>query len=154
MATDENSYPCTGHLSSNADLARAVSLLKEGYSFGIVKDGRVLAAEKGSGVKPFLMAAVGVEKEIRGASLADKVVGLAVARLALYFGIASVYGRIGSIQPARELASAGVPYVFEKTVPYILNRKQDGRCPIEQMVSETSSPEETYALLMKFFKIK
>lgn len=141
-------------LSENGDLASAVRLVEYGHSLALVKDGKILAVEDGNGVRPLLAASARLGGELCGASLADRVVGVAVARLAAYFCIAAVYGKTGSESAAEELDRAGIPHEFEETVPYILNRDKNGRCPIETLALSKSTPEETYKALVEFFSDK
>lgn len=136
-----------------SDLRLGASLLKDGYSVVIVKEGRVLAVERGPGVKPLITAALKAGHDICGSCLADKVVGVAVAHLVLYFGIDAVYGKTGSKEAVEVLARENRVYVIDEVVPYIMNRSRDGRCPIETLACESSSPKETYERLCQMFGI-
>ena len=137
-------------LSQNADLAAAAEMLEKGYSAALVRGGRVLSLQRGNGIRPVLRAVAESNDDVRGASLADKVVGLAVARLTAYFGLAAVYAVVGSDSAAEELDRAGIPYEFAESVPLIMNRSGDGRCPIENLAASGGTPEDTYRVLVRF----
>lgn len=141
-------------LSQNADLAAAAEMLEKGYSAALVRGGRVLSLQRGNGIRPVLRAVAESNDDVRGASLADKVVGLAVARLAAYFGLAAVYAAIGSDPAAEELERAGIPYEFAESVPLVMNKSGNGRCPIESLAASTRTPEETYRVLVRFLSGK
>lgn len=140
-------------LQRDEDLFIAASKVLEGHAVAIARDGRVLAVEDGDGVKPLILAARKAGREARGASLADRVVGLAAARLARYYGIRSVYGLVGSEEAAADLKGAGITFVFSETVPYIMNRSRDGRCPMESLALKTSLPEETYRAIAQMLRL-
>jgi len=76
------------------DLSAARRMLETGFSAVLVKNGRILASEKGEGVKPLLLACRASGADARGSSLADKVVGVAAARVAIDVGVRAVYGHL------------------------------------------------------------
>ena len=52
-----------------------------------------------------------------------------------------------SDQAIRVFEEHGVTYTYAERVPYIINRRKDGLCPMEQTVLGTSDPEEAVELL-------
>ena len=68
---------------------------------------------------------------MRGARLADKVIGKGAAALVALGGMAEVYADLISTPALTVLRQAGIPTRFGQEVPYIINRKKDGRCPLE-----------------------
>ena len=129
------------------DLHLAASVLEQGRSVVVVKGGRVLAARDGFGLKPLLEIACSLGREMEGASLADKVVGIAVAKLAVHFGVKEVYGHVVS-EPAREeLSKKGIPLTYERLVPYIMNKDGTDLCPMERLALGAITPAELYARL-------
>lgn len=138
-------------LGEDTDLAKARKLVLSGHALALVKGGTVLYVSDGNGLRPLLEASLVLGKDAAGASLGDRVVGLAVARVALHLGVAGVYGGTGSQKAGRELDRVGVPYLFDRTVPAIMNRDGTGPCPMETLASVTETPGETYEALLRTF---
>jgi hypothetical protein len=134
-------------LTDSSDIELARSLMADN-SVVLVRNGAVLAAKSGNGVKP-LLEAVDEAGDVSGASLADRVVGVAVAKLSVYFGFSAVHGSLASEPAAAFLESAGIGISYDRLVPRILNRDRSGPCPIEAMALGTLSPEELYEALRK-----
>lgn len=120
-------------MSTASDLALARRQLDaEHRAFVLVRDGAVLATGDEYGVWELLAAADRLGEEARGASLADKVVGQAVALIVVHAGIVAVDTRVASDPAVRLLADHGIPLHAARTVPQILNRQGDGPCPMEK----------------------
>ena len=84
---------------------------------------------------------------VKGFSAADQIVGKAAALLYVRMGVAEVYAQVAS-EPARQVLSGhNVLLQYEKTVPWITNRRGDGMCPMEQTVLDISDPEEAFGAL-------
>ena len=135
------------------DLNAARCLLEKGFSAVLVKDGRILASEKGEGVKPLLMACQAAGADAQGSSLADKVVGVAAARVGIDVGVRQVYGHLMSEGAARELQDEGIVAQWDRLVPFILNRAGDGQCPMERLAMGTASPSDAHRRLLDFLKM-
>ncbi len=134
----------------NADLEYAKKALTENkLTFVIVNDKKIIAKSAERGVAPFFSA---VHLKVQGASVADKIVGKAVAFLSVYADIAAVYSPVMS-QPAYNLLREHDIYAeADTTVPMIMNRNKNGQCPIEKLIWDCNSPKEAYKVLKKKFK--
>ena len=86
---------------------------------------------------------------LRGAVVADKVIGKAAAFLLVLGGVREVFAGVISIPAAEVLENAGIPYTFEKKVQNIENRRHDGICPMESAVLSCNDAEEGYLLLQQ-----
>lgn len=75
-------------------------------------------------------------------SAADKIVGKAAALLYAYMGVKAVYAEVLSLAAENVLQDCGIMYEYGAKVDYIINRKGDGRCPMEQAVADISSPSD------------
>jgi len=136
-------------LETVSDIAIAAKALAES-SVVLVKSGRILAGKTGRGVKP-LLDAIDEAGDVCGAALADRVVGVGVAKMALLFEIAAVHAGIIS-EPARNiLVSAGISVSHDFLVPRILNRDRTGPCPVEAMSIGPIPPAELYSRLRGMF---
>ena len=79
---------------------------------------------------------------LRGAFIADKVIGKAAAALMALGGVDEVFARVIS-SPARELLErSGIKVDFLSEVPHIINRTQTGWCPLETCCFRMHTAEE------------
>jgi hypothetical protein len=76
----------------------------------------------------------------------DRVVGNAAAFLMVKILCREAYGELGSEFAAKTLKHLGISYRFDETVPYIMNNRQDGMCPMEEL-SLGKTPGEFYHAL-------
>ncbi len=89
---------------------------------------------------------------MRGALLADKVVGKGAAALMILGGIARIYTDLIS-QPALELLeAAGVPVEYVTLVPHIENRDKTGWCPVETLCRNEQTAEAILPLIDEFIR--
>lgn len=108
-------------------------------------DGKIIT-DKRRGVAPALELCLrGVD--LSGAVVADRVVGKAVALLYVYLKVATVHARVISQPALKTLTENGVECSYDQLTAYIINRKGDGRCPMEEAVSSDDSPEEAIKLI-------
>ena len=131
------------------DIQLAISLLgKEGIVFAIVKDGEVLFTSVKKGIQPFFDALELNEKgEYIGCSIADRVIGKAALMLAAYLGAKEISTPLASQHAVDAALDLDLDLNAEKVVPYIINRTQDGMCPMEKAVLGISNPENAYQTL-------
>lgn len=87
---------------------------------------------------------------LRGASVADRVIGRGAALMLVRGGVAEVYARLISLGAAEVLHRAGVRLTSDCEVPYIRNRQGDGMCPVERLTADTDSPEEACRRIGQF----
>jgi hypothetical protein len=132
-------------MSTTNDLSIARNrLIKSRLSFIIVKNGKIIAKSKSSGIKSLVDAITKYQENIVGAALADKVVGRAAILLAAKAKVSSVYAKLVSL-PALELASSlQIALIYDKTTKKILNRRKNDMCPFEKIVMNTDDPEKAY----------
>ncbi len=89
---------------------------------------------------------------MRGALLADKVVGKGAAALMILGGIARIYTDLIS-QPALELLqAAAIPVEYITLVPHIENRDKTGWCPVETLCYQETSAEAILPLIDDFIR--
>lgn len=80
-------------------------------------------------------------EQLRGAFVADRVVGKAAAALMILGGVEELYAEVVS-DPAWELLHrAGVALECGCRVPHIINRAKTGWCPLEVRCFEAETPE-------------
>jgi hypothetical protein len=115
------------------DLLQARQVLDaDQLAFVLVREGKVIATGEDYGVRELLAAVDRLGSIARGASLADKIVGQAVALIVVHAGISAVHTRVASESAVKLLQRHDVPLSAASIVPRILNRRGDGPCPMEK----------------------
>jgi len=79
------------------------------------------------------------DNPLRGASVADKVVGIGAAALMVAGGISECHTDIISTGALLLLKDAGVKYSYGSEVPEIINCTGTGRCPLETRLAPFGS---------------
>lgn len=137
----------------NKDLEIAKEILKKNnYSLVFVKNGKTLFSSKESGMNSFIEAIDKYGENLKNSSLADKVVGLAIAMLSVYIGIDSIYACIISKLGINYLKENGIPFIYEKEVKEILNKNKKEICPFEKIAMQSKTPKEAYLKIKEFIK--
>lgn len=91
---------------------------------------------------------------LRGAVLADKVVGKAAAGMMAYGGVAEVYADVMSRKALPLLDDNHIAYSYGKLVDHIVIPLGDNRCPLEEIVSSAVTAEEVVHLLRRHFSLQ
>lgn len=88
---------------------------------------------------------------LKGANVADKVIGKGASALMCLGGVERVYTDVLS-RPALELfAASGVEdVVYDHLVPGIINRAGTGLCPVETLCMPCATPSECLPLIRGF----
>jgi len=87
---------------------------------------------------------------LKGARVADKVVGKAAAALMVLGGIVQVYADVISESAADLLRRAHVEVTFGKCVPYICNRTETGPCPLEFACNHAETEYDIFLVIQDF----
>lgn len=87
---------------------------------------------------------------LKGASVADRVIGRGAALLLVKGKAAEVYALVISSGALEVLRRAGIRVSFGAEVPNIINRTGTGICPVEQLTAGTTSPDEAYQMIKSF----
>ena len=92
---------------------------------------------------------------LRGASVADKVVGKVAAALLILGGVRELFAGVVSTSALGLLKDSGIPVRFSQEVAHIVNRKGDGVCPVETLCKECTTAAQCLPLIREFVaKIK
>lgn len=127
-----------------SDIERAKAALR-GHSVAVCRAGEVMTRD-GRGIAP-LLAIASDENDLRGASVADLIVGKAAALLMVRAGVSEVYAEVMSEAGERTLSEHDIPHSCGLLVPYIIDRTGKDVCPMERAVADVSDPAEAYAVL-------
>ena len=127
------------------DVLKAKELLKDDKTLVFVKGNEIVDSTL-SGIKP-LIYFLNENKDLKGFSLADKIVGKAQAMLCIKAGIVEVYAKVLSLNGKEILEKYNIPYSYETLTDQIINHKGDDICPMEKVVKDIDDIEEAYKAL-------
>lgn len=91
---------------------------------------------------------------LRGAEMADKVVGKGAAALMVLGGVARLHADVLSEPALGMLERYGVAVEYDVLVPFIENRTKTGWCPVETLCRDTETPEACLPLIRTFLQEK
>jgi hypothetical protein len=132
------------------DLEKAKKKLNENnLSLVIIKNLDLIFETSSQGIKSFLETIERFKKKLEGASVADKVVGKAIALLCVYSKIKEIYAKTLSEQGEEILKKYLIKYEYDYLVKKILNRNGTDICPFEKLVLDISEPEKAFVKLNK-----
>lgn len=100
-----------------------------------------------NGIKPVISKLNEDLHFFNGLSVADKIVGKASAMLLTLSGVNEVYAEILSVSGKEIFEKYGIKYEYGQLVDYIVNRKGDGMCPMEETVKDINDLHEAYEAL-------
>ena len=125
-------------------------LIEENLSLVIVKNEKIIFETETRGISGFLQAIEKLNQNLSGASIADKIIGVAAAKLCVYSSVSSVFAITVSEGGIRILQDNNVLFFFEKKVTKILNHGKTDVCPFEKLAMDSRSSEEAYDKLRSF----
>jgi len=129
---------------SDLDIAKS-RLYENDLTLTIVKKGEVLFETGSHRISGFLGAIEQLGAGLKGASVADRVAGKAIALLCVYAGIREVYAEVLSRKAKAVFEENGIPCEGKALVDNILDLTRSGVCPFEKAASDISDPEKAYA---------
>ena len=89
---------------------------------------------------------------LRGAFIADKVVGKGAAALMVLGGVEGLFADVVSRAALDLFAAAGKAVAYTVAVPHIINRADDGICPVERLCAEAQTAGECLPLIEGFIR--
>ncbi len=135
------------------DFDLAKNLIADGeYACIVVKKGEAIYTSKERGIFPLFEAKEILKIDLRGASLADRIVGKAAAMIAVESGIISIHGQVMSENAVKYIQSHEIGYSYDKWAEYIKNREQTGMCPVETRAITTDDYRELEIKVRDFLK--
>ena len=129
---------------------RARTMLNNGQAECVLlRDGNIIAVERGHGVSPLMKLSEREHNSFRGCTIVDKVIGRAAAFIAIDGGAAHVHGEVMSEDAQALLERHGITTSCTLKVHRILNQTRDGLCPLEQSVLGHEDTSEALQALRK-----
>lgn len=126
-----------------------IELLRNGRHSLVVDNGGILIFD-GRGISDLHTLVTDGRHLLRGASVADKIVGKGAAALMALGGVAEVYGEVISTSAKTMLNDRNIAVSFTTEVAEIINRNGDDICPIERLCHDCDTPEECLPLITHF----
>ena len=126
------------------------ALTENGYTCVLISEGEIYHSSE-RGVKPLLDFLESGE-DFKGFFAADKTVGLGAAHLYILLGVCEVWAGVISEDAKALLEKNGISVFYENEVAFIINRKGDGRCPIETAVLGTNDSKDALAKIKQTLK--
>lgn len=130
-----------------------IHLLHEGNHSLVVANGEVCTFD-GRGVSDLYNLFKEVPGFLRGASLADKIVGKAAATLMVLGGIREVYADIICLSAIDLLRSNRIQLNYGIVVPNITNRTRTGLCPLEIRCQDYLTPQDCLIQIEEFITLQ
>lgn len=141
---------CKSETRDTCQMRETVALLHAERCSCVVRNGSEVRIFRERGVKDLYRLLREEPALLRGAFVADKVIGKAAAALMILAGVREVYTDVAS-RPAVELfRAAGVPVTCAAEVPHIINRTRTDWCPLEKRCFACKNPEECLTQIEEF----
>lgn len=131
---------------NDLDIAKS-RLYEENLTLAIVKNGALMYSTKSHRISGFLDAIEDCGENLNGSSLADRVVGKAVALLCVYSKIKEVYADVLSQKAQVVLKQNDIACNWSKLVSNVLDMSRADICPFERAAAGISDPEKLYETL-------
>ena len=127
------------------DLEKAkIQLTERQLTLVIVKNGEILFETEFHRISGFLTAIEQLGKKLENASIADKVVGKAVALLCVYARVKAVYAETLSSEAKSLFEENRVTSEWKEIVEVILDDRKQDMCPFEKEANNITNPKEAY----------
>lgn len=129
-----------------------IRLIRDGEATCILVNGLREYRFSERGIRTLFRLYENEPETLRGAFIADKVVGKGAAALMVLGGAASVYADTLSEPALQMLQEAGLPTTFGQCVPRIKNRTGNDFCPVEKRCLDCTAAEECLTAIRKFME--
>lgn len=144
------SLKTSGKLSDIAILASLLKQLDNGnYSCVVSKDGNVTTYRQ-SGVRDLYDLVSSGNGLLKGALVADKIIGKGAAALMVLGGVAAVNTHTISIPALQMLRNNGVKVYYDDEIEFIENRWKTGQCPLDSRLQNVTNPNDCWPVIQQF----
>ncbi len=117
----------------------------------VLKDG-VTTRYTQSGVRDLYELVTTKSEVLRGAHVADKIIGKGAAALMVNGKINRATTHTITTPALKMLSEAGVAVYFENEIPFVENRKKTGQCPLDARLQEVDSAAQAMPVIEQFIK--
>lgn len=128
-----------------------MELLVDGRHSLVVEtsSGEVLAFD-GRGIGDLYRLYMSVRRELKGARVADKVIGAGAAALMIEGGVSVYHAGVISRKALELFDRCGIVGTYDVLAEQIINRAGTGRCPLEKIVAHLDETVLMLPLIHKF----
>lgn len=137
----------TTPVSENDLLAEMRALIASGKACVAASGGVIFAVSEGRGVAPALQLLETERERLKGALIADKIVGRAAAAIWIVAGVRKVVAEVMSEGAVALFEAHGVAHRAVTVVSSIRNRSATGPCPMDTRVKDLADPAEMVRVL-------
>lgn len=89
------------------------------------------------------------ENALKGAIIADKVIGKLAGSLLAVGGVKAIYADVLSEYAIPVMEKYGIKYEYKAKVPYIINKDKTGMCPMENKFKDEEDIQKIYDEIIK-----
>ncbi len=126
-------------------------LHSEGYSL-VVANHNEIRTFSGRGISDLYNLITTDTSFLKGALLADKVVGKGAAALMIIGGITELYTDVISDSAWELFQTSSIKVSYKLRVPKIWNHAHTDSCPVEKLCKEAKTAEECFPIINDFLK--
>ena len=132
----------------NIDKAKQI-FKEQSFTFVMVNHDEVRTSTE-RGIRPMVEHVLKEAELMKGASIADKVIGKAAALLAVHASVSELYSPLVSRGAVEVCQTHGILLNYQQVVDHIQNRTKTGFCPMEALSEGVTEPEEMLARVQGF----
>lgn len=137
-------------LGEMAVLASLLKQLDAGRLSCVISNNGEVSTYRQSGVQDLYdLLSEGGEK-LKGALVADKIIGRGAAAMMVLGGVKAVNTHTISTPALQMLRNGGVKVYFDTEVDYIENRHKTGQCPLDSRLQNLTDPKECWPVIQQF----
>jgi hypothetical protein len=137
---------------NRAERQRLIDRLHAERCSCVIRNGEQTRTFNERGVKDLYRLLTEEPELLRGAFVADKVVGKGAAALMILGSVEEVYTDVASTAALELFARHGVEVECALEVPQIVNRARTGRCPVETLCLDCRTAEECLEPIRNFIR--
>ncbi len=119
-------------------------LYNKNLTLAIVKNGIIIFQTDSHRISGFIGAIEKFGIQLRGASVADRVAGKAIALLCVYAGINQVYAEVLSKKAQIIFEENKIMFSWKEIIDNVLDFDKANVCPFEKVAADISNPNESY----------
>ena len=127
-----------------------IDILHRGAYSCVIRKGDDTRTFHQRGVADLWQLCQGEEHFLRGAHIADKVIGKGAAALMIHGGACEVYADVISYPALALLQEHGIEVSYREMTDRIVNRRGDGLCPVETLCVDLTTIDDMVEAIRNF----
>jgi ferredoxin len=137
-------------LGEMAVLASLLKQLDAGRLSCVISNNGEVTTYRQSGVQDLYDLLSDGGDKLKGALVADKIIGRGAAAMMVLGGVKAVNTHTISTPALQMLRNGGVKVYFDTEVDYIENRRKTGQCPLDSRLQNLTAPKECWPVIQQF----